>query len=160
MPVFHFTLHAYNSWNADHPEGYHQHDEHGVHPPNPALGRWRSEHAKFPPMEFVQPLHQVLIDAAHDVCGRRRWRPHGIMVIPTHIHLAISWQGARESKDVQTILKRILGLALSRHLNMYGRTWFSEGGLPERVKNKKHLMYLLDEYFPGHRGTYWWETVT
>jgi hypothetical protein len=34
-------------------------------------------------------------------------------------------------------------------------TWFVEGGSRKRVENRKHFNYLLDRYFPDHRGVYW-----
>jgi REP element-mobilizing transposase RayT len=158
MPVYHFTLHAYRSWNADHPDGYHQHGEKGVHPPNAAVARHRNLHAKFTPVEFTEPLQQVLIDMVQDICRRRKWRPHGMVANPSHIHLAISWPSAPpDAKAVQTVFKRLLGWCLAKHTGLFGRKWLSEGAKPERVKDRQHLRHLLDEYFPSHKGTYWRE---
>jgi hypothetical protein len=34
MPVFHFTFHAYRSWNTDHPKGWVQHGDPGIKKPS------------------------------------------------------------------------------------------------------------------------------
>ena len=53
MPVFHYTIHAYRSWNTDHPKGWVQRHEPGIRPPNKAIARHRNKIACFPPVVFT-----------------------------------------------------------------------------------------------------------
>jgi hypothetical protein len=63
----------------------------------------------------------------------------------------VDWQEARDT------LKNILCLFLGRWTGREGVTWFVEGGSRKRVENRGHFDYLLDRYFPDHRGVYWRE---
>ena len=40
MPVYLATVHAYGSWQEDHPKGFVQHGE-GLKDPSPGLAAWR-----------------------------------------------------------------------------------------------------------------------
>ena len=51
MPCYLFTLHAYRSWNADHPRGFVR-EQGRIEPPNPKLARFYDRNAKQPPVRF------------------------------------------------------------------------------------------------------------
>jgi len=155
MAVFHFTLHAYRSWNTDNPRGYVQHGEYGIKPQNVALGRVRDQLASFPPVVFDEEDRQFLVEQSHDVTQRRSLKLYGVTVIETHLHLVMGWEEQRDENEVQTQLKRGFGFVLAQRHGTKGRPYFSRGGVPQRVKDIAHLRRLLDEYLPGHNGVMW-----
>ena len=155
MPLFHFTLHAYRSWNTDDPRGYVKRGERGIQLPDESLAAARDGLAKFPPVTFDVSDQQFLTAEAREVVQRRGWRLLGVTTIETHLHLVVGWDGTVDEGDAQAQLKRGFGFVLARRQGTKGRPYFSRGGVPERVKDKKHLRYLLYEYFPGHHGAMW-----
>lgn len=160
MPVYLLTLHAYRSWREDDPRGYVQRGKAGVQKPNAGLARYRDSTAKQPPAGF--DAHDLIIGAVRDVCGHRDWRPHGVSVTPTHVHVLVSWRGDAEARDVAATLKRIVGLRLSKAAGQVGRRWFSRGSDETRVRDPQHFEFLLEIYLPKHvneGGKYWREDV-
>jgi hypothetical protein len=77
MPVYHFTLHAYDSWNADNPKGWYQHGVAGKRFPAPGVAKYRVEHARWDEVHFADSEHADLILMARDIADRRSWRTHG-----------------------------------------------------------------------------------
>jgi hypothetical protein len=156
MPVYHFTVHAYRSWNADHPRGYRQRGEAGTLRPSASLGYVRDRLAKHPPVEFDRDDQKFLITATQEAVARRRWKLYGVTVIEGHLHAVVGWEDSAISEDmIQAGLKRGLGFLLSQRFGTRGKPYFSRGGSPERVLNRKHLHFLLTEYLPKHRGPFW-----
>lgn len=156
MPVYHFTFHAYRSWNADHQRGYIQRGENGIKPQNRALGYIRNRLAKQDPVQFDPAEAQFLIDAIKDATARRGWDLYGATVIENHLHAAIGWRATPPDADlVQARLKRALGYLLAKRNGTRGKAYFSRGGLPEQIKTKRHLRFLLSDYFPEHCGAFW-----
>jgi hypothetical protein len=155
MPLFHFTLRAYRSWNADHPRGYLKRGEKGVHEPDEALAEARDRLARFSAVRFDEEDARFLVEQSHDVVKRREAKLYGVTVIETHVHLVAGWEGERDEEDVQTRLKRGFGFLLAGRHGTKGRPYFSRGGVPEAVRDREHLRYLLYEYFPRHHGVMW-----
>lgn len=155
MPVFHFTLHAYRSWNTDNPRGYIQRTKKGVQEPNEHLARARDEMAKFPPVKFDDADALFLVQQSPDVVQRRNGKLYGVTAIETHLHLVVGWTTRVNEDDAQSRLKRGFGFILAQRHSTKGRPYFSRGGLPECVKDKRHLRYLLYEYLPKHNGPLW-----
>jgi REP element-mobilizing transposase RayT len=156
VPLYHFTLHAYRSWNADHPKGYIQRGELGIKPPDAKRAKQRNYLAKHPAFLFDEADQQFLIGAVRQAAARRKWEVYGGVVIPTHMHAVVGWQIVNLHPDAaQALLKRSLGFLLAQRHGTQGKPYFSRGGEPERVKDTKHLAWLLDSYFPRHKGAYW-----
>jgi hypothetical protein len=160
MAVYHFTLHAYRSWNADHPRGYVKRGERGVKARDEALAEARDRLAKFSAVRFGKKDAQMMVAEARDVVRRRGGKCYGIAVIETHVHVVAGWEEERDADDLQKRLKQGFGFLLAKLHGTVGRPYFSRGGLPERVRDAEHLRHLLYVYFPGHRGVMWrveWE---
>jgi hypothetical protein len=156
MPVYHFTLHAYRSWRADNPRGYVHHTD-GLQEPNPDIADARDRNANFDEVNFDAKMQAIMIRAALETCRRKSWRLHGAGSDKTHIHFALSWRKYQKWDDVMNRLKNALSFVLGRDIGPRGRKWFVRGGSRKRVKDQAHLDYLLDTYFPDHRGVFWRE---
>ena len=159
MPVYHITLHAYRSWNADNPRGYIRKDRKGVQPPDQALARSRDRWAKYPALEFGIDDQKFLVNATRDAAAKRGWDLLGVTVTTTHVHSAIAVRGENDSGDIQARLKSGLGYQLAQQHGTKGRPYFSHGGVPERVKDEAHLRYLLEQYFPKHHSPIWCKAI-
>jgi hypothetical protein len=155
VPVFHFTLHAYRSWNADNPRGYLQHDQRGVQDTNERLARARDRLARFPAVRFEVDEARYLVEQAADVVRRRGWDLYCVTVIESHMHIVVGWRQEMGAKEVQTGLKRGFGYLLAERRGTEGRPYFSHGGVPEQVRHMKHLRYLIETYLPDHHGPIW-----
>jgi hypothetical protein len=140
--VYHFTLHAFGSWPADHSRG-HTLREQGYQAPDHDEQQRREEAMTQSIMEFDEDLQKVLIVGTHDICQRRGWRFHGGGTDLTHSHALISWKHFTDWQDARDKLKNLLR--------------FVEGGSRKRVTELEHFDYLLDTYFPDHRGVFWRE---
>jgi hypothetical protein len=55
MPVYHFTIHSYRSWRADHPRGYTKRGER-YQPPDPEQAKRYDERAKQDPAKFEKEV--------------------------------------------------------------------------------------------------------
>lgn len=155
MAVYHFTLHAYRSWNADNPRGYVKRGKKGLQKPDRRIARARDRLATFPPVVFNAGDAQFLVEQSHDVVRRRKWILYGVTAIESHLHLVVGWREKVVADEAQTRLKRGFGFVLAERHGTKGKPYFSRGGLPERVRDRKHLRYLLYEYFPKHNGAMW-----
>jgi len=155
MPVYHFTFHAYRSWNCDHERGWVQHDSPGIQRPNQRLAAYRDSRANFSPVTFNDQLQQVLIDGASDICSHRDWKLYVAATDTTHVHLVVSWREALAVDDVRSKLKQLLGLFLARECRTNGRPYFSHDDVPRRVRDRAHLYHLMYEYLPDHAGQFW-----
>lgn len=158
MTLYHFTLHAFGSWAADHPRGYTVRGQ-GYQSPSPQEQRSREEKLTQPVVVFDDSMQRILIAGTHDICRRRGWRLLGAANDPTHYHCMIGWEKFTEWQMVRDKLKNVLSLFLGRWTGIAGRTWFVEGGSRKRVESDKHRDYLLDAYFPNHRGVFWREEM-
>ena len=156
MPVYHFIFHAYRSWNAEHPRGYVQRGERGVMRPSPSLGYVRDKLARNMPVSFDCAEREFLVEAVKDAASQRKWQLYGVAVVEGHLHVVVGWQDSGiDYLFVQARIKRALGYLLAQRHGTKGRPYFSRGGSPERVRNRKHLRHLLDVYLPGHHGAHW-----
>jgi len=154
MPTCHFTFHAYRAWRADHPRGYVKRNK-GVVPPNSDEAASWDRQAKGGAVVFDERIQSILICGAKDICDRRNWILEGIGTDPTHIHLAISWNGFVKCDDVLAKLKNVLSYILGKWSGKRGKRWFGRYGDWKVVTDAEHLEYLLASYFPGHRGLCW-----
>lgn len=128
----------------------------GVQPTNIPLAFVRDRLAKQPPMVFDQDDEKFLVEAAQDAVTFRKWELYGATAKVNHLHLVVGWREPEVDEDfVQTRLKRGIGYLLAKKHATEGRTYFSRGGMPERVRGIRHLKYLLDSYFPKHFGPMW-----
>ena len=156
MPAYLFTFHAYRSWNADNPRGFVQRGK-GIQPPNHKLARRYDAIAVAAPMIFRWEHQQILIWIGFDVCDRRGWRLHFTATEPTHVHYLVSWRGCERWDQISNRIKNIASLMLGRKLQ-HKTKWFSKSGSRKRVCDREHLLYLMNEYLPRHRGLKWCET--
>ena len=156
MPVYHFTYHGYRTWNADREEGWHQHGEEGVHPPQPELATHRDSIADGDMMEFSVDRRRVLFEILTEVCCNHGWRLHCVGIDDTHLHPVVSWEGEVESGYVKDRLKNLLSLLLNRREERVGRHVFSKKSGDTRVYGRRHLTYLKTEYLPKH-AFFWCE---
>ena len=156
MACYLFTLHAYRSWNADHPRGFVQ-EQGKIEPPNANLAQFYNEHASQPPVRFG-PFHQrVMIWITYDACVRRGWRLHAAATETTHIHMLVSWKSEELWRNIRHRLKLLCSLMLGRKLGQEGRKWFVRKGSRKRVRDRAHFDYLVGQYLPKHRGLRWTE---
>ncbi len=165
MPVYMITPHAYRSWNPDNPRGYVRRGK-GILPPDPEMAARYNERARFGPMRFLIEWHPLIIDGCRDICDRRGWRLHHVVVVSSHIHAIISWEDHRPItwRLVRDTLKRILGWMLARHTRVAGRKWFSRSGSRKRARDREHFDYLMNKYLPSHTqgrrgGSGWSERI-
>ncbi|MBC8104990.1 MAG: hypothetical protein H7Z14_00235, partial [Anaerolineae bacterium] len=121
MAVYHFTLHAWGTWDADNRRGYTVRGE-GYQPPDPDEQRRREENKLQQVLEFDAGMQRVLIAGTNDICERREWTFHGAGTDPTHFHALISWRAFVEWEFVRDKLKNILSLFLGRWTGIEGRT--------------------------------------
>lgn len=156
MAVYHFTYHAYRSWNADRPQGFVLRGK-DIQPPNPALARKYDARASQPMMVFSERHQRTLLWIARDACEHRKWRLHCIATDPTHVHLLVSWQEFQPWEQVRAKLKNLMSWALSKEFQEKGRKWFVRCGSRKRVENQRHFDHLMNVYLPSHRGLSWKE---
>ena len=129
----------------------------GYQPPDPDEQHRREGNATQSPVQFDEAMQRVLVVGTYDICRRRGWRYHGGGNDLTHTHALIGWKDFVDWQEARDRLKNVLSLFLGRWTGIEGRTWFVEGGSRKRVTTRKHFDYLLDTYFPDHRGIYWRE---
>jgi hypothetical protein len=155
MPVFHITLHAYRSWNADHPRGFIRKDRKGIQSPNPKLARARDRFAKHAPVSFSPEDCEFLVEAARIAARHCSYTLYGTTATRTHLHIAVGASKTLDADEAQAALKSGVGYLLSKRAGKTGLRWFSKAGAPEQVKDRAHLRYLLEEYFPDHHAPIW-----
>jgi len=160
MVTYHFTFHAYRTWNADRPQGFVLRGK-GIQPPNPTLARKYDKRASQPMTVFLERHQRTLIWLAWDACERRNWRLHQIATDPTHVHLLVSFSSSGQKfqpwEQVRAKLKNLMSWALSKAFQEKGRKWFVRSASRKRVENQKHFDYLMNVYLPNHRGLSWKE---
>ncbi|MHB1156923.1 MAG: transposase [Phycisphaerales bacterium] len=159
MGMYHFTFHAYRSWNADRPHA--RRDRRGIQQPNVNLAKHRDAIAVDPPVQFDVVQQTLLKLAAEEVCRNLKWTPHAAAVTPTHVHVLIDLGEADTKADANAAavrMKRILGYKLTKATGTKGHRWFSRGGDVKPVDNEGPYAYLLTEYLPDHvnqAGKFW-----
>jgi hypothetical protein len=155
MPVYHFTFHAYRSWNPDHPRGYTKKGI-GYLPPDPEMTKRYNRNAKQPPVLFDCELQKEILSLTYVTCEEEGWRLEAAGFDPTHAHLMVSWVRFIPWEEVDRRLKNLLALKLNRRHHSPGKRWFvRRHGAPRRVRDKQHFTYLAEIYFPDHRGAFW-----
>lgn len=164
MPLYLITLHAYRSWNADNPRGYVRTGQ-GILPPDPLMARLYNQRAKHEPARFTADLHSTIIDGCRDICQRRGWMLHHVVVVSSHLHALVSWRDPRTDwRSVRDTIKRILGWMLAKHTDIAGRPWFARKGSRKRVRDHAHFHHLMSRYLPDHtrgrRGGNGWSNTT
>ena len=108
------------------------------------------------PVRFDEVTQRQILALTYQICEEEGWRLEGAAFDPTHAHLAISWRGCVPWEEVHRRLKNLLTLKLNRRHHSPGKRWFTRRhGAPRRVRTRKHLDYLLNTYFPDHRGIFW-----
>ena len=158
MPVYHFVLHTYRSWNSDNPYGYHQRGEPRIKPSNPALAACRNRLAIYPPFNFSSQQQFFLINVSRETCIRRSWRLHAMLASATHLHILVSWKTSDDVAYVYGLLKRTMSREIGKlYAIKNGTPRFSRGVSRTRIRNSKHFAKARGEYFPKHIGWYWRE---
>ena len=152
MPVYHFTYHAHGSWLPDHPRGYTRRRAKVV-PPDPEMADRYRANMKQASVEFTPRVQQLMIEELQTACEKQGYRLHSAATGPTHLHAVVSWKSDRACQRVRAGIQS----SLSRRLNAaFGKKmWFVAHPSRKRVKDGKHLEYLVDEYHPSHRGWKW-----
>lgn len=153
MPVYLFTFHAYRSWMPDHPRGYVLRGE-GIQPPSEKQWAQYTRNAAHPEVEFDELARLVMVSTSKYICKKNRWRLHQIRVVPSHVHVLVSWRDWQDWKRVRNTIKRNFGKDISIAKNRPG-PWFRRGASRKRVRNRQHFDYLMDVYLPRHHGTFW-----
>jgi hypothetical protein len=157
MPCYHFVFHAYGSWNADHPRGWHQHGVAGTQRPSEPIANHRDRNQNHPTVTFNMKTQRALINMAIDACVTRGIQPHVIGTNETHLHLVASWTGDRDAVETHYKIKNLLGLRAAEANGTLGRPWISHGGIPKRVRDGKHLNQLVRDYVVKQGGAFWRE---
>jgi REP element-mobilizing transposase RayT len=158
MPCYHFTLHAYRSWNPGHPRGYTLRGQ-GYQPTDPQRAEDYDQRATQDSAAFPRGVQRLLIRIAHDFCTRRRFRLHCVGNEDRHTHYVLSWRGFLTWDEVMRRLKNVLSTMLNQHFETPGKRWFVRGGSRKRVKNRAHFNRLKSVYLPDHPGIYWSEEM-
>ena len=149
MPVYLITCHSYRSWDANNPRGYTSKGR--VLPPDKELAKQWNARAKQERTRFTHDLHETIIDGCRDICQRRQWRLHHVVVVSSHMHALVSWRDhAVNWKEVRDTIKRLLGWMLAKHTKLEGRKWFGRKGSRKRVRDRSHFEYHMTEYLPDH----------
>lgn len=152
MPVYLFTFHAYGTWMPDRARGYVR-PKRGILAADPAMAaRYRSR-AKHPPAAFGAPQQQLMIETLLEAAKHLGCDLRAVATDATHLHVLVSWGGARMWQQNRTSLKRALTIALKREYG--GRAWLTENASRKRVKDREHYDYLTGAYLPSHRGCKW-----
>jgi REP element-mobilizing transposase RayT len=150
MSVYLHTWHAHRSWNADNSRGYVRRAA-GILSPDPVMARNYDRAATQDRVVFTDDLQRVLIDGCRDICSRRGWRLHQVVVVSSHVHALISCTDKNVSwQFVRNTLKRLLGWMLTKHTGCNGRHWFSRKGSRKRVCDRRHFDHLMNQYLPNH----------
>jgi hypothetical protein len=82
---------------------------------------------------------------------------HGAGTDDGRVHYALSWRAYIPWDQVMQKLKNVLSYLLGKEIGPRGKRWFVRHGSRKRVKDPAHLGYLVDSYFPDHRGLFWKE---
>lgn len=122
--------------------------------PDAALGRHRRSTQRWDSAVFGAEMQSALVDMAIEACWRRGWRCHAAAVNDTHVHMVVSWREEVDAVHVQNTLKRVLGWRAAKVSGTEGRRWFSDGGIPKRVRDNDHLVYLVHAYLPDQGGVF------
>ena len=155
MPVYHFTIHAYRSWNANHKRGYTEKGR-GYQPPDPDKADEYNKRATQDPVTFDDQIQREILVLTHEICDREKWRLEAAGFDLTHTHVVLSWTDLNRWEEVDRRLKNLLVLKLNRRHNTPGKRWFvRRHSAPRRVKDAPHLKYLKETYLPDHKGLYW-----
>lgn len=72
MPVYLFTIHAYQSWMPDNPRGFVERGK-GIQPPNKNVAKAYRAAATESPFLFGEFEQRVLAWIVWDCCQRRDW---------------------------------------------------------------------------------------
>ncbi|MEM9915352.1 MAG: hypothetical protein AAF911_10345 [Planctomycetota bacterium] len=177
MPVYLFTYHTYRSWMPDHPRGYTKRKR-GVLPSDPVMARRYAGRAKFERVLWDEADREVALRAVARVCehpDREDWRLHEAVAVFNHLHVVVSWEGkdaasslGEEARVADTAARgasKVLHRAITVDVRdsrgwEAGRAVLSRGGDRKRVRDKRHLKYLVEVYLPRHKrygGVLWSE---
>lgn len=154
MAAYHFTLHAYRTWNADRPQGYVVRGR-GIQPQNFETARAYDARATQPRVLFTPRHQRVIVWAVWDACRRRHWKLHQVATDDTHVHALVSWRMFLPWQQVRAKLKNLISWALTKEFKAPGKSWLVREGSRKRVTNRRHFDYLMEKYLPDHRGLKW-----
>jgi REP element-mobilizing transposase RayT len=158
VAVYLFTFHAYRSWMPDHRRGFVQRGK-GILKPSPQMAQSYARRARFERMVFDDRLCSLIDQAAKEICGDRGWRLHAVVVVWSHLHALVSWQGFVDARRVRAVLHHGITTRL-RDWTGRRRTWLARGGSLKRVEHRRHFHHHMTLYLPGHRrygGSAWFE---
>jgi len=152
VPVYHFTFHAYGSWLPDHPKGYVRRDK-GILPPDDEAAKAYRYRMNGEPVEFDEVLAGLLNETIESAIDPQRLELYAVGIDPTHVHVVVGWRDDRTPIAIRTQLKS----SMTRVLNGVRRRdeWWTENASQKPVKDREHLLHLLNEYLPGHHRWYW-----
>jgi REP element-mobilizing transposase RayT len=149
MPVYLITCHSYRSWDADNPRGYVSKGR--ILPPDAEKAKQWSNRATHDRVRFTKDLHQIIINGCRDICQRREWRLHHVVVVSSHMHALVGWRDQTVSwKVIRDTIKRLLGWMLAKHTQQEGRKWFGRKGSRKRIRDRSHFTYHMTKYLPDH----------
>lgn len=99
---------------------------------------------------------QWIADEPQTAAPHRDWRLHAAAIVPTHVHVLVTWRSDRPQAEVSAAIRQSLTRRLNREVGK--RTWFGRSGSRKRITDRKHFDHLVGTYLPGHPGVFWRET--
>lgn len=112
----------------------------GVLPRDPEMAGHYDRDAAQAPVIFDDEVQRIIIEGVKDICTRRDWMLHAIATEPSHVHLLVSWPpDTHEWKHVHDTLKRLLGMMLSKHLNLKGKAMVRAQGIAQAHQGSSSL---------------------
>lgn len=152
MPVYHFTYHAYGTWLPDKTKGYTRHDA-DIRPSDAGMARYYRANMAERPAAFTPRIQRALLDEFLTACDRQSYQPHAAAADKSHLHILVAWRTTRAWLRVRAGLQHSMSRRLNRDFGK--RTWFVAHPSRKRVKDRAHYDYLVNTYFPRHRGWKW-----
>ena len=95
------------------------------------------------------------IEAIRDAVAHIECRLYFVATDQSHIHVLVSWHGARSWRQNRNSIKKSLTITFKQKYDR--RPWFSEGASRKQVREQAHFDHLVTRYLPRHKGWKWCE---
>jgi REP element-mobilizing transposase RayT len=155
MACYLFTFHTYGSWMPDRPQGCVRRG-HGIQTSNVQLAEAYRSSMTQDAVALTREQQQWILAELQVASTHQDWRLHAVAVVPTHVHVLVSWRSYRPHGKVSTAIKQSLTRRLNREAGQ--RTWFGRCGSRKRITDRRHFDHLVETYLPRHKGVFWRET--
>ncbi|MEM6329673.1 MAG: hypothetical protein AAF790_05430 [Planctomycetota bacterium] len=133
-------------------QGY-VHRQQGLRPQSQAMATCYKRNQRESTVTFCRAHQQTLVRVLLESQSKQGFDCLGIATDPTHVHTVVAWRDERRARRLRVAIKS----SLSRGMNtaFSRRSWLSEGGSCKRLRDQRHLDYLLEHYLPKHSGLVW-----